>query len=49
MLAFKRAWNLRVSPGNPLFHQHLRAQALLELERGSNSFGISTQMRVLWK
>ena len=48
-LAFQKAWHRHVGPGHLLYHQHPRAQAVLELQRGANPFEVSTQMRVLWR
>jgi hypothetical protein len=47
--AFRIAWNRHVSAGRPLYGQSPAAQAILAVQRGEDPFGVSSQLRTLWR
>jgi superfamily II DNA or RNA helicase len=46
---FRAAWHRHVSPGEPLYAQDRRAQAILAVQRGADPFAVTAQMRALWR
>lgn len=46
---FARAWNARVSPGEPLYSGSPEGTGILAVSRGDDPFAVTTQIRTLWR
>ena len=48
-LAFERAWNSRVSPGEMLYANSPEGAGILAAQQGDDPFEVTTQIRTLWR
>jgi hypothetical protein len=46
---FGAAWNLRVSPGRPVYTGSPEGAGVLAAQRGDDPFAVTTQLRTLWR
>jgi hypothetical protein len=47
--AFERAWHRYVNPGQALYAQDARAQAILAVNRGASPFETRSELRTVWR